>query len=43
MYQAGVEHNHCKGLFFEWTHTVEQAIETSGIAKNKFGDPPVSL
>jgi nicotinamidase-related amidase len=43
MFQAGVERNHCKGLFFEWTHTVERAIETVGIAKSKFGEPPVSL
>ncbi len=43
MFQTGVERNHCKGLFFEWTHTVEQAIDTAAIAKSKFGDPPVSL
>ena len=25
---AGVERNHCKGLTFEWLHTVDRAIDT---------------
>jgi nicotinamidase-related amidase len=25
---AGVERNHCKGLTFEWLHTVDRALET---------------
>jgi hypothetical protein len=43
MLHVGVEGNHCKGLFFELAHTVEQAIETLGVAKSKLWDPPGSL
>jgi nicotinamidase-related amidase len=43
MFHAGVERIHCKGLFFEWAHTVQPAIETSTLAKSKFGDHPVRL
>lgn len=32
MGEAGVERNHCKGLAFEWMHTVEQAIDTFATA-----------
>ena len=24
---AGVERNHCKGVTFEWLHTVDRALE----------------
>ena len=27
-----MERNHCKGLAFEWMHTVEQAIDTFATA-----------
>jgi nicotinamidase-related amidase len=39
---AGVERNHCKGLTFEWLHTVDQAIETFPEAA-ALGTPPWRL
>jgi nicotinamidase-related amidase len=36
---AGVERNHCKGLTFEWLHTVDRAIETFPEAA-ALGTPP---
>ena len=39
---AGVERNHCKGLTFEWLHTVDQAIEAFPEAA-ALGTPPWRL
>lgn len=39
---AGVERNHCKGLVFEWLHTVDRAIEDFPKAK-ALGTPPWRL
>jgi nicotinamidase-related amidase len=39
---AGVERNHCKGLTFEWLHTVERALETFPEAA-ALGTPPWRL
>jgi nicotinamidase-related amidase len=39
---AGVERNHCKGLTFEWLHTVDRAIETFPEA-TALGTPPWRL
>jgi nicotinamidase-related amidase len=39
---AGVERNHCKGLTFEWLHTVDRAIETFPVAA-ALGTPPWRL
>ena len=39
---AGVERNHCKGLTFEWLHTVDRAIETWPEA-SALGTPPWRL
>jgi nicotinamidase-related amidase len=39
---AGVERNHCKGLTFEWLHTVDRAIETFPEAV-ALGTPPWRL
>jgi nicotinamidase-related amidase len=36
---AGVERNHCKGLTFEWLHTVDRALETFPPAA-ALGTPP---
>ncbi len=43
MGEAGVERNHSTGVAYEWLHTVELAIETFRIAKDKYGKPPFSL
>jgi nicotinamidase-related amidase len=43
MGEAGVERNHCKGLFYEWTRTVELAIETARADEARFGPPPLRL
>jgi nicotinamidase-related amidase len=42
MASAGVERNHCKGLTFEWLHTVERATEDFPKAK-ALGTPPWRL
>ena len=39
---AGVERNHCKGLTFEWLHTVDRALETFPEAAS-LGTPPWRL
>jgi nicotinamidase-related amidase len=39
---AGVERNHCKGLTFEWLHTVDRALETFPEAA-ALGTPPWRL
>ena len=39
---ARVERNHCKGLTFEWLHTVDRAIETWPEAR-ALGTPPWRL
>jgi nicotinamidase-related amidase len=39
---AGVERNHCKGLVFEWLHTVDRAIEDFPEAR-ALGTPPWRL
>jgi nicotinamidase-related amidase len=39
---AGVERTHCKGLTFEWLHTVDRAIEDFPAAK-AMGTPPWRL
>ena len=39
---TGVERNHCKGLTFEWLHTVDRAIETWPEA-TALGTPPWRL
>jgi nicotinamidase-related amidase len=39
---AGVERNHCKGLAFEWLHTVDRAIEDFPKAQ-ALGTPPWRL
>jgi nicotinamidase-related amidase len=39
---AGVERNHCKGLAFEWLHTVDRALEDFPKAK-ALGTPPWRL
>jgi nicotinamidase-related amidase len=39
---AGVERNHCKGLVFEWLHTVDRALEDFPKAK-ALGTPPWRL
>ena len=39
---AGVERNHCKGLTFEWLHTVDRALETFPEAV-ALGTPPWRL
>jgi nicotinamidase-related amidase len=39
---AGVEPNHCKGLTFEWLHTVDRALETFPEAA-ALGTPPWRL
>jgi nicotinamidase-related amidase len=39
---AGVERNHCKGLTFEWLHTVERALEDFPQAA-ALGTPPWRL
>jgi nicotinamidase-related amidase len=39
---AGVERNHCKGVTFEWLHTVERALEDFPAAK-ALGTPPWRL
>jgi nicotinamidase-related amidase len=39
---AGVELNHCKGLVFEWLHTVDRALEDFPKAK-ALGTPPWRL
>ena len=39
---AGVERNHCKGVTFEWLHTVEPALEDLPQAK-ALGTPPWRL
>ena len=39
---AGVERNHCKGVTFEWLHTVERALEDFPQAK-ALGTPPWRL
>ena len=39
---AGVERNHCKGLTFEWLHTVDRAIEDFPRAA-ALGTPPWRL
>jgi nicotinamidase-related amidase len=39
---AGVERNHCKGLTFEWLHTVVRALEDFPQAK-ALGTPPWRL
>ena len=36
---AGVERNHCKGLAFEWLHTVDRAVEDFPAAR-ALGTPP---
>lgn len=41
MTHAGVEHNHFKGLVFEWLHTVSYALETFGVAVERFGPFPL--
>ena len=38
---AGVEYSHCKGLVFEWLHTVEYATETFSVAVERFGPFPL--
>jgi len=40
---AGVELHHCKGLTFEWLHSVEDAVRTLRAAKARFGPPPLRL
>jgi nicotinamidase-related amidase len=42
MAAAGVERNHCKGLTFEWLHTVDRALETFPEAA-ALGTPPWRL
>ena len=42
MTDAGVERNHCKGLTFEWLHTVDRALETFPEAA-ALGTPPWRL
>ena len=39
---TGVERNHCKGLTFEWLHTVDRALETFPEAA-ALGTPPWRL
>jgi hypothetical protein len=39
---AGVERNHCKGLTFEWLHTVDRALEDFPQAA-ALGTPPWRL
>jgi nicotinamidase-related amidase len=39
---AGVERNHCKGVTFEWLHTVERALEDFPAAQ-ALGTPPWRL
>ena len=39
---TGVERNHCKGLTFEWLHTVDRALEDFPAAK-ALGTPPWRL
>jgi nicotinamidase-related amidase len=39
---AGVERSHCKGLTFEWLHTVDRALETFPQAA-ALGTPPWRL
>ena len=39
---AGVERNHCKGLTFEWLHTVDRALEDFPRAQ-ALGTPPWRL
>jgi len=39
---AGVERNHCKGLAFEWLHTVDRAIDDFPKAR-ALGTPPWRL
>jgi nicotinamidase-related amidase len=39
---AGVERNHCKGLVFEWLHTVDRALEDFPQAR-ALGTPPWRL
>ena len=39
---AGVERNHCKGLTFEWLHTVDRALEDFPAA-SALGTPPWRL
>ena len=39
MLDAGVERNHCKGLTFEWLHTVDRALEDFPAAA-ALGTPP---
>jgi nicotinamidase-related amidase len=39
---TGVERNHCKGLSFEWLHTVDRALEDFPAAK-ALGTPPWRL
>jgi nicotinamidase-related amidase len=42
MASAGVERNHCKGLTFEWLHTVDRALEDFPAAQ-ALGTPPWRL
>jgi nicotinamidase-related amidase len=42
MTDAGVERSHCKGLTFEWLHTVDRALETFPQAA-ALGTPPWRL
>jgi nicotinamidase-related amidase len=43
MSEAGVERNHCKGLFYEWLRVVDPALETIRADEAEFGPPPLRL
>ena len=41
--EAGVERNHCKGVFYEWLREVEPALETLRADEAEHGPPPLRL
>lgn len=41
MAAAGVERNHCKGLAYEWTRTVDEARRV--LSSPELGEPPFRL
>jgi nicotinamidase-related amidase len=43
MSEAGVERNHCKGLFYEWLRVVDPALETIRTDEAEFGPVPLRL
>jgi nicotinamidase-related amidase len=43
MSEAGVERNHCKGVYYEWIRKVDLAIQTARADEAEFGPAPLRL